>query len=114
MPERPPRFRSAQAGEYEKSRASARASGYDARWQKARRAFLDANPLCVSCMAQGRRVRASAVDHITPHRGDAATFWDVSNWQALCQSCHSRKTATEGRRYYGDDPTRGALRRSER
>lgn len=65
------------------------------RWQKARRAFLAGHPLCVACKAAGRVVVASVVDHVIPHRGDAALFWDVHNWQALCASCHARKTATE-------------------
>jgi 5-methylcytosine-specific restriction protein A len=33
------------------------------------------------------------VDHIVPHRGDLTVFWDRSRWQALCASCHGRKTA---------------------
>jgi len=40
--------------------------------------------------------RAVVVDHIIPHRGDLALFWDEkNNWQALCHRCHSRKTARE-------------------
>lgn len=40
---------------------------------------------------------ARVVDHITPHRGDVALFWDESNWQALCDfttpfNCHGQKT----------------------
>ncbi|WP_317617964.1 HNH endonuclease [Rhodobacter capsulatus] len=33
---------------------------------------------------------ASVVDHITPHRGNKALFWDRYNWQALCKPCHDR------------------------
>jgi 5-methylcytosine-specific restriction endonuclease McrA len=40
---------------------------------------------------------AQVVDHITPHRGDPAKFWDAANWQALCKRCHDRKTMTEDR-----------------
>ena len=32
---------------------------------------------------------ASVVDHIKPHKGDKALFWDQANWQPLCASCHS-------------------------
>lgn len=71
--------------------------GYGRRWQKARAAFLHAHPLCVRCEAQGKLTAATIVDHITPHRGDPALFWDRSNWQALCKSCHDRKTMTEDR-----------------
>jgi 5-methylcytosine-specific restriction protein A len=38
---------------------------------------------------------ASVVDHIVPHRGDMALFWDRSNWQAMSKLCHDRKTARE-------------------
>lgn len=40
-------------------------------------------------------VDATEVDHIKPHRGDMVLFWDESNWQGLCRSHHSRKTAGE-------------------
>ncbi|WP_144469068.1 HNH endonuclease signature motif containing protein, partial [Bacillus pumilus] len=30
-----------------------------------------------------------------PHKGDKKLFWDSSNWQPLCASCHNRKTAKE-------------------
>jgi 5-methylcytosine-specific restriction protein A len=43
----------------------------------------------------GRITPATVIDHITPHRGDRALFWQSSNWQALCKPCHDRKTATE-------------------
>ncbi|WP_232215651.1 HNH endonuclease signature motif containing protein [Paracoccus sp. J55] len=32
---------------------------------------------------------ATVVDHIKPHRGDQALFWNWNNWQALCTGCHS-------------------------
>jgi 5-methylcytosine-specific restriction protein A len=35
------------------------------------------------------------VDHIIPHQGDMEVFWDDSQWQALCVSCHARKTRRE-------------------
>jgi 5-methylcytosine-specific restriction enzyme A len=27
-------------------------------------------------------------DHIKPHRGDEALFWDETNLQTICKSCH--------------------------
>jgi 5-methylcytosine-specific restriction protein A len=66
--------------------------GYDARWRVARRRFLALNPLCVACAAAGRRIPANVVDHIRPHRGDMAAFWNSENWQALCSTCHHVKT----------------------
>lgn len=54
-------------------------------------------PYCRACAQQGRRVRATDVDHIVPHRGDWELFTDRSNLQSLCHSCHSRKTMAERR-----------------
>ena len=42
-----------------------------------------------------RTTPATLVDHVIPHRGNEALFWDESNWQSMCDACHSRKTATE-------------------
>jgi 5-methylcytosine-specific restriction protein A len=35
------------------------------------------------------------VDHIRPHKGDRGLLYANENVQSLCESCHSRKTATE-------------------
>lgn len=69
--------------------------GYTYTWQKARAAFLREHPLCEQCLKEGRTTAASVVDHIVPHKGDMTIFWDRSNWQSLCDSCHSVKTAKE-------------------
>ena len=76
---------------------SAAGRGYGAAWRKARRQYLEAHPLCVECMKEGRYVKATDVDHIVPHRGDQKLFWDRSNWQALCHRHHSMKTMTADR-----------------
>lgn len=35
-------------------------------------------------------------DHIKPHRGDRALFFDATNLQCLCKACHdSKKQAAE-------------------
>ena len=74
---------------------SAAGRGYGSAWQKARKQYLEAHPLCVECMKEGRYVKATDVDHIVPHRGDQKLFWDRSNWQALCHRHHSMKTRRE-------------------
>ena len=74
---------------------SAAGRGYDSRWRKARRQFLQKHPLCVECQKEGRYVKATVVDHIVPHRGNDKLFWDRSNWQPLCKRCHDRKTRRE-------------------
>ena len=76
-------------------RPSAAKRGYGSKWQKASKAYLQSHPLCVECVKLGRYTKATVVDHIVPHRGDQKLFWDQSNWQALCKTCHDRKTLTE-------------------
>ena len=73
-------------------RGGADARGYDARWRKARKTFLEQHPLCAECQRNGRLTPATVVDHIVPHRGDMRLFWDEKNWQPLCKSCHDEKT----------------------
>jgi 5-methylcytosine-specific restriction enzyme A len=95
----PPWAKSAAAvkAELDRLRPSASARGYGARWRRARRAFLTRHPLCAACQGHGRLMPATTVDHVVPHRGDQALFWDQANWQSLCRRCHDAKTAREGR-----------------
>lgn len=59
------------------------------RWKTLSAWTLRQEPLCRSCQAP-----SSQVDHITPlSRGGAAL--DSANLQALCASCHSKKTRLE-------------------
>lgn len=77
--------------EADKRRPNARDRGYTGEWDKARSGFLTRHPRCVMCAATAR-----VVDHIKPHRGDTKLFWDRSNWQSLCFTCHnSRKQSME-------------------
>ena len=78
-------------------RSSAAARGYDSRWNKARKVYLNHHPLCVKCLAEGKYVKATVVDHVVPHRGNQDLFWDEENWQALCKKHHDHKTMTEDR-----------------
>lgn len=78
-------------------RTSSSQRGYGYRWQKARATFLSRHPLCVMCLALGRVVPASVVDHIKPHRGDQSLFWDSGNWQSLCKTCHDSVKQREER-----------------
>lgn len=86
---------------------------YNFRWDKARRAFLAKNPICVMCKDCGFIIPANVVDHIIPHRlrfaktpseYDAALklFWDESNWQPLCNKHHDstkRRMERSGKGY---------------
>ena len=67
---------------------------YDRRWQKFRAAYLASHPWCVSCERIGISTPAEHVDHVVPHKGDPNQFWD-GPFQALCPSCHSKKTVDE-------------------
>lgn len=70
--------------------------GYGYRWQKERADYLRLYPLCRECERSGFVKAATVVDHIEPHRGDQALFWDRTNWQPLCGPCHTAKTAAGG------------------
>ena len=61
---------------------------YGRRWRKARINYLTLHPLCVFCQREGSVNAATEVDHVIPHKGDAALFWDERNWQSLCSTCH--------------------------
>lgn len=75
-------------------RGTAHQRGYTSRWSVVRTSYLRTHPFCARCSTDARLVAATVVDHITPHRGDKALFWDRANWQPLCKPCHDRKTAT--------------------
>jgi len=66
-------------------------------WRKASRMFLNdpSNALCAWCLLQGRDRPATLTDHVLPHNGDLTLFWDRSNWQGLCATCHGEKRRQE-------------------
>lgn len=63
--------------------------------------FLQAHPLCADPYGihaeEGQAVAATVVDHIKPKRRGGRDAWD--NLQALCESCHNKKTALEDKRW---------------
>lgn len=68
-----------------------------ARWQKLRwQVLVDALFMCARCKRIEADTSQLVADHIRPHRGDAALFWDRGNLQCLCKPCHdSAKQAEE-------------------
>ena len=44
---------------------------------------------------RGLIVPATVVDHVRPHKGNPAVFWDSTNLQSLCVQCHDAKTKAE-------------------
>lgn len=65
------------------------------RWVKYRKGYLNKNPLCVQCKKENQITPSQVVDHIIQHRGSLELFWNPENHQALCLTCHRRKTAIE-------------------
>jgi hypothetical protein len=74
-------------------------SPYDlARWQRRRRAQLQAQPLCQLCLQRGKTTPATTCDHITPWK-TWNEFW-TSPVQSLCKACHDRVKRHEQRYGY--------------
>lgn len=71
-------------------RGSPSSRGYDRRWARESATFRQQHPLCCCCRANGSVKPSDVTDHIIPHRGDDALFWDARNWQALCYRCHNQ------------------------
>lgn len=69
--------------------------GYTKAWDEASRQFLAENPLCRQCADEGVIYPSQVTDHVIPHKGNMALFWDRSNWQPLCKHHHDSKTAKE-------------------
>lgn len=93
-----PAHAKAGARAYERKRGSPSARGYTYRWEQYAAAYKREHPLCVHCQANGRIAATQCVDHKTPVSGpDDPLFWEPTNHQALCHSCHSIKTASEDR-----------------
>lgn len=67
-------------------------------WHRLRAIRLRDEPVCRMCAQQGRVTAATIVDHIKPHKGDDALFFDYDNTQALCKTHHdSAKQKAEKR-----------------
>jgi hypothetical protein len=72
---------------------------YDApRWRTRARAQLKAQPMCESCLARGRVVRADYVIHVCPHHGEWAAFIS-GELVSLCRQCHGMKWADDYREF---------------
>lgn len=67
------------------------------RWQKVRRIHLAGEPLCRICADDGYITPATVVDHIKPHKGDEALFFDPANLSSLCKLHHDSVKQSEER-----------------
>lgn len=79
--------------EAEQRRPSARARGYDGKWERESRAFLVLPEHRLCACGCGRP--AEVVDHKIAHKGDPRLFWNRSNWQPMARGCNSRKAVRE-------------------
>lgn len=85
-----------------RTQRSAEAASYRAlyktkEWRALRAAHLYREPLCRMCGEHGRVTPATVCDHIRPHRGDPALFFDPGNLQSLCASHHDGAKQSEER-----------------
>ena len=96
MPNKPPRARMSKVKPQQTQEDKALHRLYCTnRWQRIRQSILSAEPLCAECARQDKITPATVVDHIIPHKGDLALFYDTSNLQPLCKRCHDAKTVRE-------------------
>lgn len=63
-------------------------------WTKARKQFLIHHTWCEECLKEHRYTLANTVHH-TQGFCDWQSFCDVSKWEAICASCHSKIHAKE-------------------
>lgn len=102
---------------HDQQRGSSSSRGYNQAWRRLRKAFLRArcqscgdrpsancrqcggtglaNRFCRECLAGGRLVLGTEVDHALPHQDWPELRLDVRDLQSLCLAHHSRKTNAE-------------------
>ena len=71
------------------TKTSASSRGYGAAWRKLRIMILARDPICVRC----GRMPSVVVDHLKPKARGGDDSPD--NLQGLCDSCHTKKTASD-------------------
>lgn len=64
-----------------------------ARWQALRQVVIRRDRWTCQqtgalCVGRANAANAPVVDHIVPHRGDPALFWDLRNLQLVAKSWH--------------------------
>jgi len=74
-----------------RTKKSSTKAGYGWKWRLLSTDYLTKHPKCVGCGSRARHVH-----HIIRPRGMRDPLWfDVSNLQALCISCHCKETNRE-------------------
>ena len=70
-------------------RPSSSQRGYDLRWAKFRRWYVDRHPLCEECQAKGIVRPMEELHHIIPVAKRPDLRLAVENIVSLCRSCHA-------------------------
>lgn len=66
---------------------------YDSKaWKDLRAWQLRIYPLCRRCTKYQRRTAATIVNHVKPHKGDTALFFNPLNLESSCKPCHDGAT----------------------
>lgn len=84
------------------------------RWKKVSKEYRKTHYWCVMCLKRGLYRKADVVDHIVPIRAIAtkdgkkingwSKRWDWSNYEALCNADHAKKTrAVDETKFILDD-----------
>ena len=76
-------------------RAKARKFYSSRPWRLLSEAYRTRNPLCATCLTNGRTTAANVADHIVEISEQWSGRLDPKNLQSLCNSCHSVKTYHE-------------------
>lgn len=85
---------SKQRGQYDRDRGSAAVRGYDRRWRRIRRMFLNRHPLCANPFnTHPSSIPATEVHHVVALQDGGSHSFD--NLEALCKPCHSNITHQE-------------------
>lgn len=70
------------------------------------RVISEAQGLCkicgTACVGARGKSNSPVIDHIKPHKGDEALFFDPDNLQLLCKRCHDTSKQREEHRGYLD------------
>ena len=64
-------------------------------WRKLSRVYLRRHPLCCECEKENILTSSVHCDHIVPITKDKSKALKWENLQALCLSCHNKKSAIE-------------------
>lgn len=94
--------KAARDAKHDQNRPNSSQRGYGGGWERKARQWRRGK----ACAWPGCTQASEMVDHIIPHKGDAALRDDPKNWQALCHHHHnSAKQRADRRRAAQGNPT---------